>query len=376
MELKSDPVRPALATTPCELPFEHRDLEALGGHIGPEPEDFVVDELPLYPPSGEGEHWYVQLRKRGATTPELRAAVAAAAGVPERELGHAGMKDKHAVTTQWLSVPVPRATPPESWQLPEPFSVLEVTRHANKLRIGHLAGNRFRIRLVGVEPSARARAGALCERISRAGLGNYFGSQRFGNGQRNLQGALFALGRGRLGPRSGNRGKFLASVIQSEIFNRYASARLELSRDQVLAGDVVRLEGSRSLFLVEDIAREQPRLLAGDIRLTGPMVGPKMKESEGQPLELTRAAIHSVGLNENALRELGRSAPGTRRDLLLWPADLRHEGGEDGSLVVEFSLPAGAYATLVVRALTRQDPWADSDREPLAEEVMAEHAGD
>ena len=101
-----------------------------------------------------------------------------------------------------------------------------------------------------------------------------------------------------------------------------------------------------------------------------------MKESEGQPLELTRAAIHSVGLNENGLRELGRSAPGTRRDLLLWPADLRHEGGEDGSLVVEFSLPAGAYATLVVRALTRQDPWADSDREPPAEEVMAEHAGD
>ncbi len=376
MELNSDPVRPALASTPCELPFEHGDLEALGGHIGPEPEDFVVDELPLYEPSGDGEHWYVQLRKRAATTPELRAAVAEAAGVPERELGHAGMKDKHAVTTQWLSVPVPRARPPESWQLPEPFSVLQVTRHVNKLRIGHLAGNRFRIRLVGVEPSAQPRAAALCERISRSGLGNYFGSQRFGNGQRNLQGALFALSRGRLGPRSGNRGKFLASVIQSEIFNRYASARLEVSRDHVLVGDVVRLEGSRSLFLVEDVAREQPRLLAGDIRLTGPMVGPKMKESEGQPLELTLAAIQSVGLDANSLRELGRGAPGTRRDLLLWPSDLRHEAGEDGSMVMEFSLPAGAYATLVIRALTRQDPWADSDKEPLGDEAMAEHAGD
>jgi tRNA pseudouridine13 synthase len=373
METKSDLTPPVRSLVPSEPPFEHADLEALGGHIGPDPEDFVVDEVPLYEASGEGEHWYVRLRKRGATTPELRAAVADAAGVPEREIGYAGMKDKHAVTTQWLSVPVPRTKPPEAWQLPEAFSVLAVTRHVNKLRIGHLESNRFRIRLVAVEPSARARLAPLCERIARAGIGNYFGSQRFGIGQRNLESALFALSRGRLGPRAGNRGKFLASVLQSEIFNRYLTARTELSRERVVLGDVVRLEGSRSLFLVENEESEQPRLVKRDIHLTGPMVGPKMKESAGRPHELERAAIASIGLTDALLEALGRSAPGTRRDLLLWPGELRHELGDDGSLSVEFTLPSGAYASLVIRCLTRQDPWLGADRE-LVDDQRPEHA--
>jgi tRNA pseudouridine13 synthase len=375
MESKSDSATADQAKVPCEPPFEHGDLEAIGGHIGPTPEDFVVDEVPLYPAAGEGEHWYVRLLKRGATTIELRAAIADAAGLPERDVGYAGMKDKQAVTTQWVSVPVPRTRPPEAWQLPEGFRVLEVTRHVNKLRIGHLAGNRFRIRLVALAPGAQARVAPLCERIAQAGIGNYFGSQRFGIGQRNLESALFALGRGRLGPRAGNRGKFLASVIQSEIFNRYLSARTELSRERVLAGDVVRLEGSRSVFVVEDVEREQPRLTARDIHLTGPMIGPKMKESTGRPLELERAAVASVGLDAQLLDALGRSAPGTRRDLLLWPSDLRHEAGEAGSLIVEFTLPAGAYASLVIRCLTRQDPWLGADREQ-ADDVRSEPARD
>jgi tRNA pseudouridine13 synthase len=375
MESKSDSAAADKAKVPCEPPFEHGDLEAIGGHIGPTPEDFIVDEVPLYAAAGEGEHWYVRLQKRGATTIELRAAVADAAGVPEREVGYAGMKDKQAVTTQWLSVPVPRTRPPESWQLAEAFRVLEVTRHVNKLRLGHLAGNRFRIRLVELEPSAPARIAALCERITRAGVGNYFGSQRFGIGQRNLESALFALSRGRLGPRAGNRGKFLASVIQSEIFNRYLSARTELSRERVLEGDVVRLEGSRSVFVVEDVEREQPRLMARDIHLTGPMIGPKMKESTGRPQELESAAISSVGLDARLLDALARSAPGTRRDLLLWPSELRHEAGEGGSLIVEFTLPAGAYASLVIRCLTRQDPWLGADREQ-PEDPRSESAQD
>lgn len=360
MESNTDPSPRGLLNTPHEVPFEHLDLEALGGHIGPEPEDFAVDELPLYEASGQGEHWYVQIRKRNATTPELRAAVAEAAGVPERELGHAGMKDKHAVTSQWLSVPG-RSAPPATWQLPEAFSLLAVSRHSNKLRIGHLAGNRFVIRLVGLAPEAQARLAPLCERVARTGIGNFFGAQRFGLGQRNLDSAMFALRRGRLGPRFGNRGKFMASVIQSEIFNRYLVARLGLGRDQVIMGDVVRLEGSRALFVVEDVAREQPRLEARDIHLTGPLVGPKMKESQGQPRELELGTVASLGLDAELLRVLGRAAPGTRRDVLLHPQELRHEWLGDGSVRVAFTLPAGAYASLVIRALTRQDPWGQSD---------------
>jgi tRNA pseudouridine13 synthase len=361
--------------SPVELPFEHADLAPLGGRVGPDPEDFVVDEQPLYAASGQGDHWYVRLAKRERTTADLKRAVADAAQVPEREVGYAGLKDKHAVTTQWLSVPVPHSVPPAEWQLSEPYRVLEITRHANKLRIGHLEGNRFRIRLVGLAPEARAAAPALCERVRQQGIGNYFGPQRFGLDQRNLETALSLLARRRLGPRAGQRGKFLASVIQSELFNRYLIARSELGRDRLLAGDVVRLQGSRAVFLIEDPEREAPRLAAGDIHLTGPIVGPKMKQSQGRPLELERAAAASVGLDEAGLRELGRSAPGTRRDLLLRPASLswRFEGaGSEEALIVEFGLPAGAYASLVIRALTRQDYRADAPPEGEPREERSE----
>ncbi|HEU4579949.1 MAG TPA: tRNA pseudouridine(13) synthase TruD [Polyangiaceae bacterium] len=349
---------PPAPRSPVELPFEHADLAPLGGRVGPDPEDFVVDEQPLYTASGQGDHWYVRLAKRERTTADLERAVADAAQVPEREVGYAGLKDKHAVTTQWLSVPVPHSVPPAEWQLAEPYRVLEITRHANKLRIGHLEGNRFRIRVVGLGPGARAAAPALCERIRQQGIGNYFGPQRFGLDQRNLETALSLLARRRLGPRAGQRGKFLASVIQSELFNRYLIARSELGRDRLLAGEVVRLQGSRAVFVIEDVEREAPRLAAGDIHLTGPIAGPKMKQPQGRPLELEREAAASVGLDEAGLRELGRSAPGTRRDLLLRPASLSwhfEEAGGEQALIVEFGLPAGAYASLVIRALTGQE---------------------
>jgi tRNA pseudouridine13 synthase len=371
MESKSASADPSLARQPRELPFDHSDLDALGGHIGGDPEDFVVDEAPLYAASGQGDHWYVRLRKRGATTIELRSAVAEAAGVAAGDVGYAGMKDKHAVTTQWLSVPVQRARPPEVWQLPEGMAVLEVSRHNNKLRIGHLEGNAFRIRLVGVGADAGQKLARLFERLEAQGITNHFGAQRFGSGQQNLDSALFALRRGRLGPRAGTRGKFLASVIQSEVFNRYAMARVELGRDRLLVGDVVRFRDGRVVFTVEDAEREQGRLDRGELRLTGPMVGPKMKQSAGEPLRLELEAIASVGLDDAALLALGRWAPGTRRDLLLWPSGLASEVGSDGSVSVSFSLPAGAYASLVIRTLTRQDPWSGAAADSRAAHAAA-----
>jgi tRNA pseudouridine13 synthase len=346
-----------LDDTPREPPFDHADLPAIGGHIGPEPEDFMVDEVPLYAASGQGDHWFVRVRKRQATTLELRAAVAAAAGVPAADVGYAGMKDKHAVTTQWLSIPVARARPPEAWELPPAFAVLEATRHNNKLRLGHLSQNRFRIRLVELEPAGAERIAAFVSRFTSQGIANFFGSQRFGRNNDNLRGALLALGRGRLGPRAGTRGKFMASVIQSEVFNRYAIARVALGRDRLLAGDVVRFSDGRAMFTVEDAERELPRLQRGELRLTGPMVGPKMKAGGGVPLELEREALASLGLDARSLSALGRWAPGTRRDLMLWPRELSVEVAGDRSATIAFELPAGAYASLIVRTMTRQDPW-------------------
>jgi tRNA pseudouridine13 synthase len=377
MEAKSALPDPGGNAAPKELPFDHADLDALGGHIGPDPEDFVVDEQPLYAASGQGDHWYVRLRKRGATTLDLRSVVAEAAGVAPGDVGYAGMKDKHAVTTQWLSVPVVRARPPEAWELPAPFSLLEVSRHNNKLRVGHLEGNRFTIRLVDVGANASERLERHFERLAAQGLTNYFGAQRFGSGQQNLAGALASLRRGRLGPRAGTRGKFLASVIQSEVFNRYAIERVALGAGRLLAGDVVRFRDGRSMFTVEDTEREQPRLDRGEVRLTGPMVGPKMKASSGEPLRLEQVALDGLGLDEASLRSLGRWAPGTRRDLLLWPSELAHEPAT-GGVTVRFALPAGAYASLVIRTLTRQDPWlgAAPEKPASGDDAAAEMAAE
>ena len=162
----------------------------------------------------------------------------------------------------------------------------------------------------------------------------------------------------------------------TEVFNRYAMARVGLGRDRLLPGDVVRFSDGRAMFTVEDAEQELPRLQRGELRLTGPMVGPKMKAGAGVPLALEQEALASLGLDERSLSALGRWAPGTRRDLMLWPRELSVEAAGDGSVTLAFELPAGAYASLVVRTLTRQDPWlgagAGDGIERAAREEQAE----
>ncbi len=341
----SDPLRP------FEPPLLTADLPAVGGSVGPEPEDFVVDEIPAALPSGHGEHLYVRIRKRLWTTPDMLHAVARAAKVRERDVGSGGMKDKHAVTTQWLSLP-PGAKPPGEWELPEGLELLEALPGERKLRTGQQRGNRFRIRLVAVESPAAAQA--IIERLKQQGLPNYFGAQRFGRGGGNLGDAVAWLGRG--APAEGRRARFFRklypSVVQSEIFNRYLAQRSELGLERLIEGEVVRLDGSRSVFVVEDAAAELPRLVSGDIHLTGPITGPRMKQPTGLPLELEAQAAGALGLETAEFELMGRLADGTRRDLVVTAEGLEAEVRDDGSLVLEFSLPSGSYATGVVRELT------------------------
>lgn len=353
--LPSDPVKPAVP------PIATSDLPGVGGAIGPAEEDFVVDELPLYPASGEGEHSYVRVQKRGMTTRDAVRALADATNVPVNEIGTAGMKDKHAVTTQWMSLPARRAGAPESWKkLPESLSVVEITRHGNKLRTGHLAGNRFRIRIVGTSSDPLSRATAILERIRERGLPNYFGPQRFGHDGDGLETALEWLrGEAGVGPRRRAQAferKLFTSVVQAEVFNRYVTLRMARGLSEPLPGEVVRLEGSGSLFVVEDVAREMPRWTTRDIHPTGPIAGPKMRASREEPLAMEEAALSALGLDERMRTALGRHGDGTRRDLLLWPKEMSVEtSGEDAdALTVSLLLPSGSYATVLVRELTRE----------------------
>ncbi len=364
---------------PATLSRRHTDLAAIGGRLGPEPEDFRVDELAAYEPCGAGPHWMIRVQKRLLTTPDLVRILARASGARERDIGVAGMKDRWAVTSQWVSVPVDGTPSPESWELPEGVEMLEVSRHRNKLRTGHLRGNRFDLRLVDTLVARTAQGGpALAtwrERLAADGFANAYGPQRFGRAGSNLDAALAWLASeaaGAGGPRAGEGGdrssarrgrpdrrrtKLWASVVQSEIFDRYLARRLALGARRVLTGEVVRLRGSGATFVVEDAAREQPRLEAGDLVLTGPMIGPKMRPATAEAARLEAEVTAELGLDEAALAALARHAPGTRRDLLAWPGDLEvHTGQADGEVQLAFSLEPGSYATVLLTELTGADP--------------------
>lgn len=351
-----------MTLTPHDPPLWTAELPGTGGTIGPELEDFVVEELPAYEPSGAGDHWYVLVEKRGMNTRDAALAIARATRVPERDIGYAGMKDRHGVTTQWLSVPA-RAPAPDTWQLPPELVIKQASRHTNKLRTGHLRGNRFRIGLTAVEPGSLPRAQAIFERLAAVGHTNYFGPQRFGRNGRNVADAVAWLSGTAPLPRGRERflSKLYASALQSEIFNRYATRRLTLGRERLVLGEVVRLSGAGASFVVEDVEREMPRHAANDLCLTGPMPGPKMRAATADAARLEAEVLGELGLSEAALSELARHAPGTRRDLLIRPGDWS-VSEEPERLRLAFELPSGSYATVLVRELTRateQGPRSD-----------------
>ena len=265
------------------------------------------------------------------------------------------MKDKHAITTQWLSLSTVGTTPPAQWSLPDNLTLLAVTKHRNKLRTGHLRGNRFSIRLRGVVAPSPTELEKLVHDLAERGVPNYYGAQRYGHGLQNLAKALQWLRQqGSGAARRGSRfhAKWMPSVIQSEIFNRYVALRMQQGLDHLMLGEVVRLSGSSRHFEVTDPDAELQRLRTRDIVLSGPIIGPKMLAASGQAAELEQRAVRELGLDEAGLEALARLAPGSRRDILMWPEELSARMPDEQTLELSFSLPAGSYATQVVREFT------------------------
>jgi tRNA pseudouridine13 synthase len=177
------------------------------------------------------------------------------------------------------------------------------------------------------------------------------------------------LGRAREWLRSGGRRrlsrfllKLLPSVMQSEVFDRYLALRAARGLNELFAGEVVRLEGSSAHFQVEDAELERPRLSRSEIHLTGPMPGPKMRAARGLPEELEREAMVEAQLDAAMLQVLADFAPGARRDLLVRPQELEVEAPQPGQLLLKFGLPAGSYATVLVREFTRAARLAPEER--------------
>ena len=336
------------------LPYISSHLPGVGGKLRVEPEHFVVEEIPAYEPSGQGEHTILWITKRGQTSKQVREALARLFGVRPEDVGLAGMKDRHAVTTQAFSVP--RVPPEEAMgRIQEALPDIHVhwaRRHTNKLKPGHLRGNRFRITLVGVGPDALARARAIAEYLRRVGVPNYYGEQRFGR-----EGDNAARGREILrGKRVRDKWlrRFLLSAYQAYLFNCYLARRIEMGAfTRLLVGDIAKKAETGGLFVVEDVAKEQPRYERGEIHFTGPMYGYKLWMAEAEARQLEQAVLEEEGITLEDFRRV--KVKGTRRLGRLWLADLSVEQPQEGVLLFTFSLPKGAFATTVMREFIKVD---------------------
>lgn len=339
---------PAAAPVPEPPPLLPSDWAELDGQIGPAPEDFRVDEIPLYAASEDGEHVFLHVEKRGLNTRDVVKEISRLSGVPARDIGYAGMKDRHAVTTQWLSVATP--DDPRTWTWGPGMRLLDARRHQNKLRTGHLHGNRFRIRLHNLTD-----ASLLAPRVDalrQSGVLNGFDAQRFGYAGQNLARALDWLRKG--GRLSRFKKKLYTSVIQSHVFNQVLRQRSEAGLLHVIDGDVLRLDGSQSVFVSEDPSHDEQRRQEGDVHLTGPMFGPRSRQPAGRALDIECSAIEALALREKDFKTLGKNGRGTRRDLLIYVPDLSLDIEGPHQAVLSFSLPSGAYATNVVRHVLRR----------------------
>jgi tRNA pseudouridine13 synthase len=338
------------------LPFVTAGHAGSGGALRRAPEDFRVDEVPSYPPSGTGPHLYLRVEKRGRTTRDALRDLARLLEVPERDAGYAGLKDRDAVATQWLSFPVARDPDPRGLSVPG-VRVLEVSRHANKLRPGHLRGNRFSVAVRGGDlERARACAAALAER----GLPNFFGPQRFGTLGRNAEvGRALLRGERTEEARRAARDRFLRrlsiSAFQALLFNRWLAERIEDGLfATALRGDVLKKLETGGLFTCEDPAADGPRVARFEVSPAGPMFGHRMRAAAGEALVREERLLAEEGVSIDDLARGGGEAEGTRRVARL-PVAVGLEPLEDGYRAT-FDLPRGSYATVLLRELTKAEP--------------------
>jgi len=399
------------------LPYRTSSLPGVGGRIKQRPEDFVVEEIPLYAPSGEGTHVYFQVRKRGVPTNAVVNRIARYMGVRPRQIGVAGMKDAHAVTTQMMSLEHADAEKLGAYR-DRQVEITGLWRHGNKLRPGHLAGNRFRIRVRDAGEQEGRAAQRILDALA-AGVPNYFGRQRFGaRGDTGLLGeamvkddlerfvSLF-LGRPRdddppdiraareafdagqydraleRWPRHYNDQrralsayrkkrrpgaalaavdrrlrKLCVSAFQSAMFNEVLARRIE-TIDRLLEGDYAMKTDTGGLFVVEDVEAEQPRADQWEISPAGPVFGYRTSFAGGEPGRIEREVLAAHGVELGDFRRVGPlKVKGTRRPLrfALTDAQVRPGRDERGSfLEVSFTAPSGCYATTVLRELMKDD---------------------
>ena len=333
--------------------------------FNPSPRDFSVEEVPLYEFSGDGEHLVVKIRKKNLTTWQMLDILSNTLGVPKREFGYAGLKDKHAITMQYISMP--KRVEQELDKLVHPeLKVLEKHYHNNKIRVGHLKGNKFWLRFKKVQESHKTKIESVLKWIKKNGMPNYFGVQRFGNaGDNHLEGK--ALVEGKLKIRDRKKREFLISAYQSYLFNNWLAKRIELSTllegfkeaevEQILKLEKGSLKGTKEqenwlklldgdLFMhypfgkifYEELDTACQRFIERDISPTGLIAGKKAK------LAQNLAEHFEKEYNNTDIKESG-----TRRYAWIFPEiNTKKYIPQNAHYELGFYLPKGCYATGVV----------------------------
>ncbi len=310
------------------LPYLTSDIPALGGEIKQTADEFTVEEIPSYLPSGSGQHFYLKIKRQNMNTDDVIKVLKNLFAIPEKEIGKAGLKDRNATTIQTFSLSLGANFPIETIKSTiakdARLELLSVDRHINKIKTGHLKGNRFWITINDINPDLQAIE-KIVEQINK-GIPNFFGEQRFGSkGDNAARGLRILKGEKEM---NHHMEKLMLSALQSELFNQYLVKRLNQGQlFEKLEGDVV-------------IYQEA----------TGPLFGDKMLLPSGAPSEWEKQVLQE---NNLTLEDFSHPLiPGGRRAIVLIPEELKFELKER-QLFLSFILPKGAYATQITREFTK-----------------------
>ena len=298
-------------------------------------------------PSGEGEHLWLHIEKQGCNTDWVAQQLARLANVKSMAVSYAGLKDRHAITTQWFSIHLPGQPDPDLSVLnPDEISILQAQRHDRKLKRGTLAGNRFRICLRDLAGDLPALEKKLSI-IKMQGVPNYYGEQRFGHGMNNLVKAEELFKGGFRKMKKHQRSLYLSSA-RSWIFNRILSERIDQGNwNHYLSGDVLMLDGKSACFADDGSDTLLQRIEDGELHPTAALwgEGESMAQADCLALEQKVAAEYPLlceGLINARMKQ-------ERRSMRLPVAEMQWVIESDQKMIIEFVLPAGAYATTVLR---------------------------
>ncbi len=393
------------------MPYLTVDQPGIGGQLKSEPEDFFVEEIPLYLPAGEGQHTYVRIEKRGLSTYATVKMLARALNISPRAVGYAGLKDAQAISRQTFSIDNVSPEAVATLDLPK-IKILDVNRHRNKLKIGHLLGNHFVIRVRQVTRDALPLAKAILKTLIIKGVPNFFGEQRFGNRMNtHYLGEMFIRTNaqefvaeyvGRPRPDENARvqtarhlvdtgcwsealtcwpaqlrdeRRVLAAIVQaggsvevafraldtklrnlfvsafqSQLFNELLANRLD-HLHRLEDGDVAYIHGKGAAFVVRDAQIEQPRVDSFEISPSGPLFGPKLLMAEGEPGQREKHILATRGLSLNTFNGPGLKIRGLRRPYRFQVKQAKIWWDE--GLIISFDLPPGAYATTVMAEIMK-----------------------